>query len=221
MKGYGNYQPGVVPLLAAGLLAGLSPEAGAVSILFGGDFFPDSVGAGIPDGAIVQLVVSTEDASFGDPTIDSFVGEADDLILMTTTADSFLGTFNRGVASGFVQNRNFDTAFDSGDPLLLRWWPTLTAADSEPGATVVYGEFRPADDSTVTAGSDHPFLVPDNQSDNITLRMNVDFAGDQTNPSGDVALGDIRFGQTPVPEAGVGLLVLLGGCGLALRRRRG
>jgi len=193
----------------------------AVSILFSGDFFPDSAGGGIPDGAIVQLVVSTENATFEEPTPDDFTGGGDDLVLMTTSADSFGGIFNEGSASGFVQNRNFDAMFDAGDPLLLRWWPTLTDVATSPGQVTPYGEFRPLDDVTVTAGSDHPFVTPSNQSANIQLTMRVDFAGSVESPGGDVSLGDIRFESTAIPEVGSGLLVLFGACGLAMRRRRG
>ena len=63
-------------------------------------------------------------------------------------------------------------------------------------------------------------VTPDSQAANITLRMNVDFAGDMTNPGGDVPLGDIRFAVTPVPEPGAGLLVVLAAAGWLGRRRR-
>lgn len=208
-----------------GLVAVLSMfwvmPASAVTIIFSGDFFMNVAGQGIPDGAIVQLVVSTENDTFEDPTTGMFAGEVDDIVLATTTADSIGGFFNQGLASGILQNRNFDVMVDAGDPLLLRWWPTLTRANGRPGAETPYAEYRPVDDATITEGSDHPFVMPDNQSANIQLAMRVDFAGGASNPGGDVTLGDIRFLSTPIPELETGLLVLFGACGLALRRRRG
>ena len=209
-----------VVLMAVFVLVGAG-QARAVTIIFSGDFFANVAGEGIPDGAIVQLVVSTENDTFEDPTTGMFAGGGDDIVLATTRADSLDGFFNRGLASGILQNRNFDVMFDGGDPLLLRWWPTLTMANGRPGAETPYAEFRPVDDVTITAGSDHPFVTPSDQSANIQLAMRVDFAGSQSDPGGDVSLGDIRFMSTPIPEAGVSVLVLFGACGLALRRRRG
>lgn len=208
------------------LLVGLvcfAGQARAVSILFGGDFFPDNTGAGIPDGAMVQLIVSTTNDSFGDPTADSFVGEPDDLVLAEATASSFFGLFNDGITSGFLANRGFDAVFGPGDRLLFRWWPTLASGAPEPGSGTAFGQFRPLDDSVVTDGSNHPFVVPVGESDNIELRMNVDFMGNLTNPGGDIALNDIQFGTVDgvvVPEPSRPLLVLGGGITALLCSRR-
>ena len=190
-------------ILCALLLFGVVPASG-VTIVIGGDFFADSGGTGIPNGAIVQLVVSKDNDTFGDPTASSFVGEPDDEVILQTTADDLLGPFNAGTASGLMPNRSFDAMFDSGDRLLLRWWPTLTSADTQPGASTAYGQFRPADDVTVTLGSDHAFVVPASESANITLAMNIDFLGNVSNPGGDVSLDDLVYGTTAGSGGGGG-----------------
>ncbi len=202
--------------------------APAATIIFSGNFFPDSAGDGIPDGAIVQLIASPTDDVFADPLPDSFTGGAasDDIILATAVMDSFGGLFNAGTASGQASVKYGIADLSAGDALLVRWWPRLTSVSTRPGHSMDYGQFRPAANTTVTLGSNHPYLLPANESDIINLEMNVTFEGSvgfpPDPPGGDIALADMRFEQTaPIPEPNAAaMLALAAGAGILLGSRR-
>ena len=174
----------------------------------------------VPQGGLLQLIATPSGSisNFSAPTAGSFVS-GDNIIVA-----SFSMNYNSGVTGETtnlltnitLQNTGASspTMFDAGDPLLLRWYPTLTTASTAPGAGATYGQFR-----TDTAGDGgNAWITPANGTNNYAITLiTVSDGGMQANTAG-------YANSVVVPEpstaaiSGVGAFALLG---LALRSRFG
>ena len=101
----------------------------------------------VPVGGLLELIASPSGsaANFSAPTATSFVS-GDNIVVATFAMNYAVQT---GETDSFVtlvlQNTTGPasaTTFDAGDPLLLRWYPTLTTASTSPGIGTTYGQFR-------------------------------------------------------------------------------
>jgi hypothetical protein len=135
----------------------------------------DAGGTPMPTNGLVLLVASTNDATFGAPTFDSFVS-GDDYIIASwnlatwSTPGLLLGSTGPVILGG---------GWNAGDPLLLRWFPTLTLAATAPGVGASYGQYRT--DSTVDGGD--PWITPA-EGATISLKfLTTDIGGSQNPPS--------------------------------------
>ncbi len=200
-------------VIGALVLTTLGAQA-SVTINLGGDelFMADGT-TPIPLGSLIQLVASTTDNTFSAPTAGDFVGgSSDDVILASFNSNNALGSgsFEQPIVFNLTGNLN------AGDQLLLRWWPSLTAAASTPGSTT-FGQFRT---NNVENFSDINWTVP---ADGSTVALNfLDTAsGFATTPEPNSA-GAASFSTAAVPEPSTYVSALMGlaGIGLATLRRR-
>jgi PEP-CTERM motif len=197
-------------LLVAGVVLATAVAASAtVTLNVGAEVLFQSDGTTpIPAGSLIQLLASTTDSVFTAPTPSSFIGgSADDVIL-----ESFAAPDNSGFAGDDIVV-TLSGNLNAGDPLLLRWWPTLTLASSTPGAGTPYGQFR----TDVTENfSDSGWFIPSDGSV-ISLNFLDESSGIAPNPEPDSA-GTASF--VVVPEPSTFALGALGALGLVLVRRR-
>ncbi|MFT5405028.1 MAG: hypothetical protein ACI9DF_003874 [Verrucomicrobiales bacterium] len=169
----------------------------AVTFNVAGDWLADENGVqAIPNGSLIMLVASTKDAEFSSPSSAGFVAPgSDDVILGTIIAMDGNGNLNRGSYAATIQANFNDTAngladFDAGDPVMLRWFPTLTKGSLEqmPSGPVPYGEFR--SDETLL-GSTTGWFTPGSNSAKISLSIVAASAGSRYNPKGGIAVNEL------------------------------
>jgi hypothetical protein len=199
-------------------ISGASAHAAAITLnLSAGQLsLPD--GQPIPDGSLVQLVVSTADTSFTSPRADatglSFVGGSlDDVVVasfaMNSASGGAPGVFSRPIILEYTQTFDGKT-IGAGMPLMLRWWPNLTTSSNNASSDLsrTFGEFRR---DTIDDFSDINWTLPGAPS---TKGLNV------LTPAfgGNTPAASLR--ATAVPEPTTGAMLLLGIASLALRRRR-
>jgi hypothetical protein len=177
-------------LLLGLVVSMLSASASFASVLInlgGGELFQSNGTSPIPAGSLLQLVASTSDSVFTSPTPTSFTGgSADDIVVASFAAPDNSGSFAQPITL------NLSGSLDAGDPLLLRWWPSLTISASTPGTGATFGQFRT--DATENF-SDSGWFVPADGS-NIALNF-LDTAGGGTEPN---SAGTASFSTTAVPE---------------------
>ena len=197
--------------LAAGLLSVTSAWS-AITINFSGVAFLDNSGNALPDGALIQIIASTQDATFELPTPGSFVS-GDDIVIASFTVDSSTSGVPGGVvtALNIADYSSYSASFNLNDPLTIRWYPSLTSGSVAPGVTT-YGQFRSGD---TVDGSDISWAAPADGGNTYNLSLiSTDFGG-------SVAPTALRANLATVPEPGsfaalAGFAVL----GLAASRRR-
>lgn len=134
-------------LYPAALILFVATKAlGTVTLNMSVAYLNDSEGSPMPTTGLVLLVASTNDDTFGTPTLDAFVS-GDDTIL----AKWDLSTWSTpGLLLGSTGPLTLTGGWNAGDPLQLYWFPTLTLASSSPTAGAAYGQYRtnsPTDDS--------------------------------------------------------------------------
>ncbi len=177
----------LLPTLALHLLIGVAP---AVTFNLAGDWLADEEGVqGIPNGSLIMLIASTEDAEFSPPGEHGLIDpESDDVILGSFSASDDNGRANRGSYAATVQANFGDSAqglehFDGGDPLLIRWFPTLKSIefDTSSDSVIPYGEFR---SDEVLLGSNATWITPGSNSATINLSIVADAVGNRYNPNG-------------------------------------
>ena len=164
----------------------------------------------MPISGQVFLVASTTDLIFGGPTADSFVS-GDDVILYRGDLSG------SGVAGHFQAQTPVITLsgnLNTGDPLQLYWFPTLTGSSTSPGAGTSYGFYR---HDTGLDGSE-PWVIQGDGFGRTLLFLTQSEGG--TNPD---ALGWASFTVAPVPEASnlITAGLTLGLCALRLFHGRG
>jgi hypothetical protein len=201
-------------LLATVVLAGIasaSAHAAAITLNLSAGQLSQPNGQPIPDGSLIQLVVSTQDASFSDPTALSFVGgSADDVVVasfaMNSASGGAPGVFSRPIVLEY--NNLFDGKnIGAGMPIMLRFWPTLTTSATNPGAGLgTVGQFRR---DTVDDFSDINWTLPGAPSTRGLNALTATFGGNT--PSSAL---------TATPEPTAGAMLALGALSFALRRRR-
>src|SRR6184192_1195960 len=122
--------------LSALLLASLTASADVTINLGAAELFQSDGTTPIPAGSLLQLVASETDSTFTLPTPASFTGgSADDAVVA-----SFASQANGSFAGPLVLT--LSGSLTAGDPLMLRWWPTLTPGALSPGFSTAFGQFR-------------------------------------------------------------------------------
>jgi hypothetical protein len=131
----------------------ITASASVTINLFAGELFQSDGVTPIPLNSLIQLVASTTDSTFSLPSTTSFTGgSADDLVIASFGSNNASG-------SGTVQQPvvyNYSGNFNAGDPLILRWWPSLTTGATSPGSTT-FGQFRT---DSVENSSDIAWFAP-------------------------------------------------------------
>jgi len=131
-------------LLFVGLISLSLATAHCQFVDFGVDaeVLKTSGGAPMPTSGLAVLVASTLDASFAGPTDTSFASGSDDIVLQKW--DLSTGFNMPGVLSVTMGSMLLTGNWNTGDPVQLYWFPTLTLGSSAPGAGTSYGQYRDA-----------------------------------------------------------------------------
>lgn len=132
-------------------------------------------------GMLVQLIASTTDTTFNNPTAGSYTGgSADDVVLFSFTVNQGAGLVGQALIIDFANFANLTV----GDSLLIRWYPTIAGPSPAsstlppgPAAGSAYGQFR-TDIVEVNNGSNFAWLMP---ADGSTIDLN--FLTQMINPT--------------------------------------
>lgn len=170
----------------------------------------------LPDGTLVQVVGSFSDSSFGNPAPGSFVGDANDDVVL---ASFLLNSATFGSPGGFVQDITLNytagayagRTLVAGTPLLLRWWPSKNLSTIAPQPLDRFGEFRT---DAIADGSSRGWTAPADGATESFNFLTVNTGGSQSNLAG-------RAGNVvPVPEPTSAVMLAAGLACFGLRRRR-
>jgi hypothetical protein len=165
---------------------------GAIRLVFDVDQLKTAEGAPMPESGLVLLAASTLDSAFSEPTPNSFFSSLDDIIVGRWSLDS-------GFGPG-VFTRDFTTTlsgdWNTGDPLQLYWYPTLTEAATQPGAGTTFGRYT---DPVGIDGSD-PWFTPSDGNAQNTLRFVTTDALVATPGSNPPEAGEANFTVVPEPS---------------------
>ncbi|MGI9089372.1 MAG: PEP-CTERM sorting domain-containing protein [Chthoniobacterales bacterium] len=196
------------------LLAGTALSHGAILInLSAGNLYSGNTSTPFPTGGLIQLVASTLDNTFSNPTPGSFTGtSADDVVIASFASNDILGP-------GSVQQPitfNLSGNLNAGDQLLLRWFPNLTLADvpTGPAAGNTFGQFRT---DLVIDFSDIAWFVP---ADNTTFSLNFLTAAQGGSNPESAGVANMMVVAVPEPSTYALLAFGLGGLVYAGRRKR-
>ena len=135
----------------------------AVTITLDAEVLKNADGSAMPTSGLVILVASTNGVTFGGPTTNSLISGAD-LELFRWDLSAFA---SNGVLSGITTDLPLTGTWQSGDPLQLYWFPTLTISSTNHGGLTPYGQYRSAGGSD---GSD-PWVTPALNSATISLKF--------------------------------------------------
>jgi PEP-CTERM putative exosortase interaction domain len=188
----------------------------AITINFAGVAFLDNNGNPLPDGALIQLIASTQDAVFSAPTSTAFTS-GDDVII----ASFIVSSASSGVAGGVVAQLDiadystYSASFNIGDPLAVRWYPSLGLGASAPGATT-YGQYT---STSVLNGSDIAWLAPADSGGTYTLNL-ISTSFDGETPAVNLR-ASLTTSAIPEPSsfAALASLAMLGFAAMRKRRR--
>ena len=127
--------------LGLALLASATFAHATITInLGGGNIYGTSTATLFPAGGLLQLIVSSTDNVFTAPVAGSYTGNSADDVVLASFADQCRlgspGTFAQPIIFTFTGN------IGPGDQILLRWFPTLTLANTTPPAGAPFGQFR-------------------------------------------------------------------------------
>lgn len=150
----------IIPMLLAALA--LVGRVQAVTIMVDAEALKNAEGQAMTATGLVILVASTNDATFGGPTEDTFV-TGDDIEIARWDLSAFA---SNGVLSEVTAALPFTGGWDTGDPLQLYWFPTLTTGSIKPGPGAAYGQYR---HETGLDGSE-PWVTP-GEADVRSLRF--------------------------------------------------
>lgn len=176
-------------------LSVLGPMAAARAVTFNlaGDWLADEEGIqGIPNGSLILLIASTLDTKFSPPLDRGIIDPRSDERLLGAFAASDDGNrSNRGCFAKTIQVNLGDKSqglehFGGGDPVMVRWFPTLSLEDLDalPNESIPYGEFR-ADE--VLLGSNATWVAPASNSATINLSIVSKATGNRYKPNGTLA----------------------------------
>jgi hypothetical protein len=111
----------------------------------------------------------------------------------------------------FTLNTNNITA---GDLLLVRWYPTLTTASTQPGPGTTYGEFRT---NAIESGSTINWTVPADGTNNNLSFLTATYGGAEPDAAGRASL---TVSAVPEPSSYISAVLGLAGLGVTILRRR-
>ena len=170
----------------------------AATVTLDAEVLKDSLGAPMPISGLVVLTAGTTGSFFG-PTATGFVGGSE-VILKTWDLSSFATPGLLSVTTGDIP---FGGGWDTGDPLRIYWYPTLSLASLAPGAGTPYGTYR---DATGVDGS--AAWTTAGLGDTIALKF---YTSDATflNSGGSNTANAGRASSTVVPEPGTTALSLM------------
>ena len=193
------------------LLACVGTRAQATTVTLDAEFLKDAFGAAMPTSGLVLLTAGTTGNFFG-PTSASFIG-GDEIVLKKWDLSGFA---TAGVLSDTTGDLTLSGAWNTGDPLRMYWYPTLTLASTTPGTGTAYGTYRDA------AGLDGSAAwITGGPSDTIALKFYTsDATFLNTGGSNAASFGRANLTVPPVPEPGTAALILLALPAVMGRRRR-
>ena len=173
----------------------------------------------VPVGGLLQLVASPSGsaANLTAPTASSFTG-GDNIIVAQFSMNYNSGTAGEtdNILTGLtLQNTGTpsSTTFDQGDPLELRWYPTLTLGATAPGAGTTYGRFRT--DSTVDNG--FAWITPaDNSTNTLLVLATMNASGSRAESVGFAS----NVTVVPEPSTVIFTTLMFGAVGVQALRRR-
>jgi len=191
----------ILPFVAAlALMSARSNANNTVTINLLADYLQTSGSAPVSDGMLVQLVGDTT-STFGAPTASSFTGtDSNEIVLWSGVVEAGqigqAGSFSDQVS---LTLGALGAAENTGDYLMLRWYPTLSLSASAPGAGTKYGQFDNNGLTTPDAasGSDIAWQMPATASSPYALNYyNVTEGGDEANSAG---VANLTVGAVPEP----------------------
>ncbi len=202
-------------LISTTLLAAIHSPAHALTITLDCEILKDEFGTAMPISGIVVLTAATEGSFFG-PTPTSFVSGTE-LLLQKWDLSSFA---TAGVFSDITADLPFSGAWDTGDPLRMYWYPTLTLSSTAPGEGTSYGAY--SDPLGLLDGS-APWVTPA-EADTISLKFftsDASFLSVGGSNAAEAGLAGFTVAAVPEPgTAAVGLMALFAAMGIKRRRAR-
>jgi hypothetical protein len=142
-----------------------------------------ATGAPVGDGGLIQLLAAPSATAFTAPSAGSFTGGSSG---ETVVASFGLDSPTTGTAGYFdhIVRLTFSGGLQAGEPLLLRWYPTLTTAATSPGGGTSYGQFRT---DAVVDGSDIAWVTPgDGATDSLSF-VTSSQGGSEPNSAGEAS----------------------------------
>ncbi len=174
--------------------------AHAFTINLDAELLKDESGTAMPISGLVVLTAGTSGSFFG-PTPASFIG-GDEIVLKKWDLSAFA---TAGVLSDTTGDLSFAGAWNTGDPLRIYWYPTLTLASASPGDGTEYGTYR---DAVGVDGS--AAWVTGGPSDTIGLKFyTADATFLNTGGSNSASAGVANLTVASAPEPGTPVLCLL------------
>lgn len=197
----------------------------SISFLVQSDLLKDSGGTAMVQTGLVLFVSSTTDSTFdsilagSSTSIGSSLNGGDDKVLFKADISNYMvnGVLDR--ATGALDLSSV-SGWNTGDPLALLWFPTLTTASSTISAGTEYGFYRNA----AAVDGTQAWVTPADPTSNYLLGFFTQ-DGAELSPGGGAANlasagnASLTVGGA-VPEPSRSLLALIGFGVLALRRRR-
>jgi hypothetical protein len=196
-------------------------HAGSVTINLIADYLQTSGSIPVSDGMLVQLVGDTT-STFGAPTATSFTGtDPNEIVLWSGVVEAGqLGQAGSLSDPITLTLGALGAAENTGDYLMLRWYPTLSLSASTPGAGTSYGQFNNNGSATPDAasGSDIAWLIPASAASPYALNyFNTLEGGDEPVSAG---VANLKVAAVPEPTT---LALMVGSVAVGamfLRRRR-
>ena len=199
---------------AATALFHFSAQATVTINLGAGKLFESDGTTPVPNGALIQLIVSTGDAIFTAPTPTSFTGgSSDDVVVASFMMNSFGG--GPGIFTQVV-NFAYSGSLAPGEQMMLRWWPLISGTSAtSPGTGASYGQFRT---DNVENSSNIAWITPSDGSNVNLFFLTGTIGGVEPNSAG---VANLTVVPEPSPFAcvGAGLAALV--VWQRVRRRRG
>jgi MYXO-CTERM domain-containing protein len=196
----------------------------SISFLVQGDLLKDSGGNAMAQSGLVLFVSSTSDATFSSVAAGSFtainssLNGGDDRVVFKTDLSSFGTNGVLDLATGDL-NLSTVTGWNTGDPLALLWFPTLTTASSTIPEGTQYGFYRNA----AAVDNTQAWVTPADPANNYLLGFFTK-DGVELSPGPGAAnlaaAGNASLTVDAAPEPSRSMLGLIGFGMLALRRRR-
>jgi len=174
---------------------------------------------------LVLFVSSTADSTFdsilagSSTTVGSTLNGSDDKIIFRTDLSSYGANGVLDLTTGALDLSTI-SGWNTGDPLALMWFPTLTTASSTITAGTEYGFYR----NSTAVDSTQAWVTPADPTSNYLLGFFTK-DGSELSPGASasnvasVGNASLTVGGV-VPEPGRFMLGMLGMLGLVMRRRR-